>query len=65
MEGKGEGMGMGKRGWSGYKFPMFTYEYLTSVMPHHVQPQKWVVIVHVLWYDKMYSTIMHNLKEQI
>ncbi len=30
-----------------YNFPLFTYEYKTSVTPHHIQPQEWEVMLHI------------------
>ena len=46
-EGKGGGMGIGKVELIRHNFPIFIYEYTTSVTSHHVQPQEWAVILHV------------------
>ena len=45
---KGSGMRIEKtEKWTEHNFPMFTYEFITSVTPHHAQAQEWKVILHV------------------
>ncbi len=42
IEGKVGEIRIGKTiEWIRYNFPILIYEYMTSVMPHPVQPQEW------------------------